>query len=379
MGYGSIERKETCMEKKKVVGIDIVRAGALLLVIMYHIWVLGAQNQIPIASVQRFLQLGGEIGVTLFFALSGFGIFYSLNSTEKREGKIQYFPFLKKRCIRILPQYYTNIFLVTMIGVGAYALTTSNWKDFVSHFLMIHNLSPSYAGSLNGVLWTMGVTMQFYLIAILLYKLLMKLKWLFLPLTVFLTIAMKAVAYHYYFDVLQDGINSFFVGRQCCILTVLDNFTVGMFVAWMVQRKKKDSAVVWLILSIVSIVALNIICKYGLVYGIHTNNISGYCWHSLVALAAGVLILAFAYFPFGSNGIIVRMFRFLSEYQYGIYLWHLVVINNLLSASGFVAELRNKGYILLLYLVLCVVSVITGVLMTKAIDEGLMKNWKRSK
>ena len=367
------------MEKNKVVGIDIVRAGALLLVVMYHIWVLGPQNQLPIASAQRFLQLGGEIGVTLFFSLSGFGIFYSLNSTEKREGRIQYLPFLKKRCIRILPQYYTNIFLVTMIGVGAYGLTTSNWKDFVSHFLMIHNLSPSYVGSINGVLWTMGVTMQFYLIAIILYKLLMKLKWMFLPLTVLLTIAMKAVAYYYYFVVLQDGSNSFFVGRIFCILTVLDNFTVGMFVAWMVQRKKRDSAVLWLILTIVSIVVLDSVCKYGLVNGIHTNNISGYCWHSLVALAGGVLILAFAYFPFGSDGIIVKMFSILSKYEYGIYLWHMVVISNLLGASRFVTELRDKGHILLLYLVLTAVSIVTGVFMTKAIDEGLMKNWKRSK
>lgn len=367
------------MEKKKVVGIDILRAGAILLVMLYHIWVLGAQNQLPIASAQRFLQLGGEVGVTLFFALSGFGIFYSLNSTEEREGKIPYIPFLKKRCTRILPQYYTNIFLVTMIGVGAYALTTSNWKDFVSHFLMIHNLSPSYAGSLNGVLWTMGVTMQFYLIAVVLYKLLMKLKWMFLPMTVLLTVAAKTAAYYYYFTVLKDGGNSFFVGRQFCIFTVLDNFTVGMFVAWMVQRKKKDSAVLWVILTTISVVLLNIICKNGLIYGIHTNNISGYCWHSLVALAVGILILAFAYFPFGSDGIIVRIFRYLSKYQYGIYLWHLVVINNLLGASGFVAGLKNNGHILLLYLVLGAASIITGVFMTKAIDEGLMKNWKRSK
>lgn len=367
------------MEKKKVIGIDILRAIALIFVMMYHIWILGAQNQIPFAPAQRFLQLGGEIGVTLVFALSGFGIFYSLNSTEKRENKIHYFSFLKKRCIRILPQYYANIFLIVMIGTGAYTLTAGNWKDIISHFLMIHNLSPIYSGSLNGVLWTMGVTMQFYLIAIILYKLLMKLKWLFLPLTVFLTIATKAVAYYYYFDVLLNGSNAFFVGRVFCILTVLDNFTVGMFVAWMVQRKKKNSAVLWVSLTIVSLLLLNIICKNGLMYGIHTNNISGYCWHSLVALALGILIFAFSYFPFGSDGIIVRMFRFLSKYQYGIYLWHLVVINNLLSASGFVAELRNKGYILLLYLVLCVASVITGVFMTKAIDEGLMKNWKRSK
>ena len=60
------------MKDKKLVGIDILRAAAVLLVMLYHMWVCGGTPAIEFAPLQRFISLGGEIGVTLFFCTEWF-------------------------------------------------------------------------------------------------------------------------------------------------------------------------------------------------------------------------------------------------------------------------------------------------------------------
>ena len=50
-----------------------------------------------------------EVGVTLFFLLSGYGIYLSLSSSEARGCLPGWRAFMKKRCIRIMPQYYVCI------------------------------------------------------------------------------------------------------------------------------------------------------------------------------------------------------------------------------------------------------------------------------
>ena len=60
--------------------IDLLRALALLQILFYHAWVVsGTPNFLP-AIFTPPLQLSGEIGVTVFFALSGFGIYCSITS-----------------------------------------------------------------------------------------------------------------------------------------------------------------------------------------------------------------------------------------------------------------------------------------------------------
>ena len=72
------------MERNR--GIDIVRAGAILAVIVYHFYVLIGENRyVQYPVVHRLLSMGGEIGVTLFFIISGYGIFLSIDRQKAKK------------------------------------------------------------------------------------------------------------------------------------------------------------------------------------------------------------------------------------------------------------------------------------------------------
>ena len=362
------------MERNR--NIDIIRSIALLLVLVYHGWVKIGSISIGCEVVQTVIRLGGEIGVTTFFALSGYGIYQSLHRMEQ-EGKIQFFLFIKKRLKRILPQYYFNLLIVLLLTSGAIYLSTMHIWDIAAHFLLIHNLFPSYSGAINGVLWTMGVTCQFYLIAIPLYKLLNKIGLLFIPLGILCTISCKAIAFHY---VLADFIGadnyvsySFWIGRSM-IITSLDNFLIGMGVAFVTQKyreiKKKWMAVIGLALSMA---VLYFVCKEGLIYGIHTDNWSGYLWHSQVAISIGSIMLCSCYLGVTHRNIFSRGMLWLSKYEYGIYLWHLIIIDNLIQYSSMIQGMLVGEKYFAVEILFIIISVVVGVLFTQLIDERVRK------
>ena len=150
-------------------GVDIFRTGALLLVLIYHAWVVCGQQPINNSLINIIVLLGGEIGVTAFFCLSGFGIFYSLDSMEKK-GELSFKTHMSKRLARVAPQYYLNLLVMLLFGGATVYLSTEHMPNIASHLVFAHNLFPAHHGAINGVLWTMGVIVQFYLIAIILYK-----------------------------------------------------------------------------------------------------------------------------------------------------------------------------------------------------------------
>ena len=63
--------------------IDLIRAMALLLVIVYHSWVVCGSQPISWPIINTIIILGGELGVTAFFILSGYGIYCSLNRSGR--------------------------------------------------------------------------------------------------------------------------------------------------------------------------------------------------------------------------------------------------------------------------------------------------------
>ena len=68
---------------KRIKNIDLLRAGAILYIMLYHCYVLSGQPWQSHTALHTLLTLGGEVGVTLFFLLSGYGIYLSLSSSEK--------------------------------------------------------------------------------------------------------------------------------------------------------------------------------------------------------------------------------------------------------------------------------------------------------
>lgn len=350
-------------------GVDIFRTGALLLVLLYHAWHACGRQPINNSLVNMIVILGGELGVTAFFCLSGFGIFCSLQSMDNKN-TLSFKTHIYKRITRVAPQYYINLIVMLLFGGAAVYLSNENISNVLTHILFVHNFWPAHHGAINGVLWTMGVMFQFYVIAILLYKIMKKNPILFWGISVVATIAMKYIAFEFIAPTLvADTSLNFFLGRQ--LPTALDNFTTGMFVAYLVSNIKETEkkSIIGYIVVIIGVIITILFCNYGLLYGIHTNNISGYIWHSEIAIALGVTMLGFSMISIPESNWLVKIILWISEIEYGVYLWHLPLFYSLVSGSGWIQGLLAMGQRKIVILVLISIAIVVGGLFTKMTDS----------
>ncbi len=344
--------------KKRNTAVDLFRALSILLIILYHGWVQCGAVPFRSRLLTTMVSLGGEIGVTAFFALSGYGIYYSLYHSAQK-GSLRFGEFMKRRLRRIMPPYLLCLLATLLLTEGAGTLSGSGAGNVITHLLLIHNWFPGYFGAINGVLWTMGVIFQFYLVAILLFRAFEKWGLWMLAACVFFTVAVKAGIYHWLLpDPASDSSLHFFAGRQ--LPTALDNFGAGMAVAYLGLHRPKEKS--WLYLSGLLAAGVGVIALSfaGQRFGIHIDNPSGYLWHSGMALLLGVMMWFGANLPVPEKNPVVKLFLWISKYEYSIYLWHLLLINNLIAKAPFVQTLLQEGHRKTLYLIFMVLSVLTG-------------------
>jgi len=89
--------------------ISGLRAISILMVIIVHATIHGNFKIFKISKIAFTLKtiLGnGNLGVNIFFVISGFLITYLLIEEEKTQGKISLRSFYLRRILRIFPAYY---------------------------------------------------------------------------------------------------------------------------------------------------------------------------------------------------------------------------------------------------------------------------------
>jgi peptidoglycan/LPS O-acetylase OafA/YrhL len=209
--------------------LDGLRGIAVLLVLWYHIWEI---SWLPApASWLQFIPETGFIGVHLFFFLSGFVItFPFVRAQLAGEPQPTWGHFAWRRFIKIVPSYVLSIVVAYAIG---YAVLNRNgaapWQEIVTHLLFIHTWWQSTYGSINGVLWTLAVEVEFYVIFPLVW-------WCFSRRAILTTLAMLAIALVWRVHAAQCCFN-----LQMPLLVenlpgYLDIFACGMFSAWIFAR-----------------------------------------------------------------------------------------------------------------------------------------------
>ena len=345
--------------------IDILRTFSIILIIVYHIYAIFNIKTTKI--IDCFISLGGEVGVTAFFVLSGISIYFSLNRDHSSFKK-----YIKKRMIRILPQYYINILIVLFLISGGTYLAVNHLGDIVTHIFLIHTLFYSYHGSINGVLWTIGVIWWFYILAFFIFKAFCKYPKTFLFGSIALTIISKIIIFNIIADKNLDSIYYFIYGRQ--LITTIDNFIVGMFLGKLITENKENKynnlnimfssllLIGWILIASNPINnALNINMY------LHDNNILNYIYHTVLALLIGYFFLYFTKIKFNTQSIINKIIIFIAKHQYGLYIWHLLIILSI-KDSPIIAHI-NTNYSILLYPILFIIIVPICLLLDTIIDS----------
>ena len=270
---------------------------------------------------------------------------------------------MKKRLIRIFPEYALSLLVLLFFTSQAACLFTAGLKLVVLHLVFLHNMDAATAGSINGALWTMAVIVQFYLLAVPMYRLLQKTKYFFPVLFMAITIGCKIICFHY-----LKLANDFWASRQI-LPSVIDNFALGMFTAWLAQRKPLEATnKKWFNLVMITLcfVLLYLVCQFGVNHGIHSDTASGYVWHTLIALCVCFGIFFYARKELSGSHIIKRGLLWISKYEYGIYIVHLVLIVNLLEYSTILQKI--SAYPAAKYPVFTFLSMFFGWILCKCAD-----------
>ena len=138
----------TGLERGRSSGLDGLRAVACLLVVAFHLHTVNGVSFGPLDVIVR----GGDSGVWLFFALSGYLLYKPF-----LRGPVELVGYGLKRAGRIVPGYF-----VALIGLAV--LTGSRLP--IEHPLPYLTISSAYDIPLRGFLgnaWTLSAEILFYL------------------------------------------------------------------------------------------------------------------------------------------------------------------------------------------------------------------------
>jgi len=352
---------------KRYKAADIWRAIALLVMMVYHAWVLAGSPLISNCLVSNIVRLGGELGVTLFFVLSGFGIYYSIRANCERNVSFHWKEYLWARFKRIYPNYFFAIILALGLTNAAVYLQFGRIKDILLHLVFLHNFFPESHGSIISVLWTMGVIVQFYLLAPLLYKPIQKNKAVALSLSIVFSIFAKYLIFHIILPNYEVPVIYYFIfSRQ--IYSALDNFVIGMFLAALVEKDRKAKNRKNIVEEILGFGILFLWCEWGNRNGVYSDNITGYVWHSGLAMClAFILYFAITAQRTYSNRI-SKFLLWIAKYEYGIYIWHYLVMENILNRSNIYMDMVSNGLYCYLILLLLIPAIAIGFIISKAVD-----------
>ena len=353
---------------------DALRALAFLKVFFFHLPI--SESIFPILF---YLKSNGGLGVKFFFVLSGFLITYLLTSEKIKTEKIDLKFFYFKRILRILPLYYMIVFfsyVLKPIGMKLLDLKENfvgYEPDFIFSFLFLENykmlITDQFPASASlGILWSICIEEHFYL---------------FWPFIIFL-IPNKSIPFVTFLFIIV-GITSRIFSSNLFdnslvfnndIFTSIDNLAIGAMLGFFVAtNKSKISSVINSIPSFLKVIYIFIVIifiefKSFLIDNTFLNNISDIFFSLLFVL------LLIIFIPHDSKIKIKdpNPLNYLGKISYGLYMYHIIVINLLLRVTmKLEIPLDNLSTLLSFTILALTLSILTASLSYKFFEKPLMK------
>jgi peptidoglycan/LPS O-acetylase OafA/YrhL len=144
---------------RRIPALDGLRGVSITLVLLGHL--AGTRHFLMLSSFAMFGDLG-NLGVCVFFVISGFLITTLLNDEQVTERRIDLAAFYRRRAYRILPA--AGLYLLALAVLAA---TTAgdrlSWPDWLHALTFTTNYHQHRAWNV-GHLWSLSVEEQFYLL-----------------------------------------------------------------------------------------------------------------------------------------------------------------------------------------------------------------------
>lgn len=333
--------------EKVMPGLDGLRALAVTMVVIFHIYGFGAGSPTITVSLGSWLSTG-HVGVYLFFSLSGFLLMlpwakrYHLGPPPPSANV-----FFTRRILRIVPAYYAHLFVLFFILVPLLApsarLFSPIWViNFFAHMGFLQYLSPWTSASfgVNGALWTLTIEACFYLLLPVIAPLFLGRRApIGLALAFVVTQGWHYLSFHHLYDLADLLIQSLYPIRyesnNIKIFIALQfpgqlfYFACGMAVANIAVLPKKLPSWYLTYSSTCTLVALAamLILLRTLSQVDFWGSIWLYVWPPITAVTLSMLVLSVAIGNSVSRVLFeAPIWRILGLTSYSTYLWHIPVI-----------------------------------------------------
>jgi len=164
-------------------GIDTLRGLAVSFVIVYHFFAI---FELYDNMLFKYIHAFGIFGVSLFFIISGYLIYRSIDYNISKQGiKNGIKRYIIHRIFRIIPAYYFNLIIIFVLALVMFE-TISTWsfgfmmKQILSHLTFTTFFIDKITGfGINGAYWTLHVEMLWYILAVLMFIFIKKDRYLF--------------------------------------------------------------------------------------------------------------------------------------------------------------------------------------------------------
>ncbi len=321
-----------------------LRFIAALLVVVHHTEQFKYLYGLPNNFSDSFVQIIGELGVILFFVLSGFLITYLLLEEEKRTRTIDVRKFYARRILRIWPLYFLVVALALLLIPNLPIFTLPDYgrariyKDLFEKLALYIFFLPNLVSPLLGIvpyashLWSIGTEEQFYLIWAPLIKFVRRYRvtLMFVIVSGYLLFARALysdrtnfLAYKYEINAFWQSFNipSMAIGGFFALLLHADHRALKLFL---------NNCLFYFALAFTSVM---------LYRGVYFPQIAihdvpfPYLYKEFYSVWFGILILNFA----ANKNIFISLeqkpIRYLGKISYGLYMYHPIAIVLALHAT----------------------------------------------
>lgn len=322
----------------RLLGLDLLRAAAIVLVLFAHAPVPEA-GDVPtfLAPLLAALKLGGWVGVDLFFVLSGFLVAGLLMREHQQHGHVRVGRFLVRRGWKIYPPLI--VFVLFMVPLQRYTLGYWPTNRLISQALFIQNYTPG----IQTHLWSLAVEEHAYLLIALAFggaavfaktrRRPMRIAWM--PVAILAALILVLLARLYVASTSAFG----FYTHQFPTHLRIDGILAGVLFAYVYHYHRPTTAALLakfrtalLIAGLVLILPPFVLSRsdspFVYTWGLSTNYLAGLC---LLAWFVGCKPRA---------NPLIRGLAGVGRHSYSIYIWHmtayyllLYVINGQITAK----------------------------------------------
>ena len=380
----------------EIPAMDGLRAIALGLVFLYHAWGANPKGVVLPGNISpRFMSTFGQMGVLLFFVLSGFLLFQPYaRAIISGTGLPATRTFYLRRALRILPAYWSAVILIAIIVDPTLWQPDRIWH-IISHLTFLYTFHWDTLHSLNGVFWSLGIEMQFYIILPLLARLTVRIgrqvggsSRAFA--LIFGLMLVLSLGWHYYFGniaVLPGKPDYRFFYEQLPSLLIV--FGVGMGCAWLhalSRHHNLNPARLVLPATLLGAVGLLLTVYATGIFGIPTfidpaakmgvQYRVGLDWDTIVALALGAVLLGVLFGVGGLRWLLsLWPLRVIALVSYSFYIWHNILITRIVPEID--ARFNGIAYFGMLLAVCGLASLVVGLIYFHIFERPYLRRKKR--